>query len=193
MGVGLKKSCSEFAETCSRFGIFEIRQKFFLVGGLKKKSCIEYAETCSSFGIFEIRQNCSGGGGGVKKKLFRMCWNMLWFWNFWNLAKKFFLRWKSLQTDTIVTRQDAPLEKRSRLKKTKSLNMSHFAARLLPFLCYQSPEESQKDQMTYMECHFALHSNVLIFHFSYNYALKSTGCKRLYQNAYLERKIWVIH
>ena len=31
-----KKSCSEFAETCSRFGIFEIRQFFFLGGGIKK-------------------------------------------------------------------------------------------------------------------------------------------------------------
>ena len=28
-----KKSCSEFAETCSRFGIFEIWQKKFFGGG----------------------------------------------------------------------------------------------------------------------------------------------------------------
>ena len=37
----------------------------------KKKKCSEFAETCSCFGIFEIRENFlsggGGGGGGVKK------------------------------------------------------------------------------------------------------------------------------
>ena len=41
-----KKSCSEFAETCSSFGIFEIRQKNVPGGGgSKNNSCSECAET----------------------------------------------------------------------------------------------------------------------------------------------------
>ena len=52
LGVLKKKSCSEYAETCSRFGIFEMTKIF--VRGVPKKSCSECAETCSRFGIFEI-------------------------------------------------------------------------------------------------------------------------------------------
>ena len=40
-------------------------------GDLKKKSCSECAETCSRFGIFETQQNFlfRGGGGVVSKKV----------------------------------------------------------------------------------------------------------------------------
>ena len=70
-----KKSCSEFAETCSRFGIFEIRQYFFPKGGggQKKKvvqNLLKHAlvlEFLKSGNIFFRK------GGVKKKKLFRIC------------------------------------------------------------------------------------------------------------------------
>ena len=75
-GPQKKKSCSEFAETCSCFGNFEIRKKKISGGGGGGgDGCSECAETCSHFGIFEILQ----------KKCFEV--------------KKF-----NRQTDTIVTR-----------------------------------------------------------------------------------------
>ena len=88
LGGGSKnQSWSEWHETWSRFGIFEIRWNFQKWGGggggPKNQSCSEWRETWSRFGIFEI------------------------WWNFRNLV------WKvngatskqgSIHPDTIVTR-----------------------------------------------------------------------------------------
>ena len=91
-GRSQKKSCSEFAETCCRFGIFEIWQNIFPVGGsqkqvaqnlLKHALILEFSKSDKFY-----FQGGGGGGGGSKEKLFRMCWNMLSFWNFWNQRKK---------------------------------------------------------------------------------------------------------
>ena len=68
------------------------------------------------------KKNSRWGGGGQKKKLFRMCWNMLSFWNFWNPAKFFEKVYRQKKVNRQTDRHhseniyDAPLEKRSRLK-----------------------------------------------------------------------------
>ena len=57
-GGSKNQSWSEWHETWSHFGIFEIQWNFQNGGGgSKNQSCSEWRETWSCFGIFEIRWN----------------------------------------------------------------------------------------------------------------------------------------
>ena len=84
LGGSKNQSGSEWHETWSRFGIFEIRWNFqngWGGGGLSKnQSCSEWRETWSRLGIFEIRWNFRNlGGRGNKTKMFlSSSWVQIW-------------------------------------------------------------------------------------------------------------------
>ena len=60
-----KKSCSECAETCSRFAIFEIWQIFFL-DGVKKKKVVQ--NVLKHALVLDFLKSGKKNFGGVKKK-----------------------------------------------------------------------------------------------------------------------------
>ena len=103
-GGGAKKSCSTWAETCFAFGIFEIRDNFWdamnFVSEMKRWRVRWRDENFFFWSEYtSIQIWCQKffpllwGGGGPKKKLLNMSWNMFCFWNFLRSETIFEMRW----------------------------------------------------------------------------------------------------
>ena len=103
---GLKKnSCSEFAETCSRFGNFEIQQIFFPVagGGSQKKvaqNLLKHSLALEFSKSDKKKIPIGGGGGFVKKKSCSECAETCSGFGFFEIRQKNLLEVKKFNRQT---------------------------------------------------------------------------------------------